>query len=53
MANPEVSRLIEELSSILNQNREKRNTMDAMMTGLAQGQAQAQARTAQASAANG
>jgi hypothetical protein len=53
MANPEVSRLIEELSNILNQNREKRNTMDAMMTGLAQGQAQAQARTAQAAASNG
>jgi hypothetical protein len=53
MANPEVSRLIEELSNILNQNREKRNTMDAMLTGLAQGQAQAQARTAQAAAENG
>ncbi len=47
MANPEVSRLIQELSGILEQNRQKRNAADAVMLGLQQGQAQAQARKAE------
>ena len=46
VANPEVDRLIQELSGILEQNRQKRNAADAMMLGLQQGQAQAQARKA-------
>jgi hypothetical protein len=53
MANPDVSRLIDELSNILNQNREKRNAADAMLMGIQQGHAQAQARQAEAAAANG
>jgi hypothetical protein len=53
MANPDVSRLIDELSNILNKNREKRNAADAMLVGIQQGHAQAQARQAEAAAANG
>lgn len=53
MANPEVSRLIDELSSILEQNRQKRNAADAMLMGIQQGHAAAQARMAQGAAANG
>lgn len=53
MANPEVSRLIQELSGILEQNRQKRNVADAMMLGLQQGQAQAQARKAEQLSAAG
>lgn len=53
MANPEVDRLIQELSGILEQNRQKRNAADAMMLGLQQGQQAAQARRAEQSAAAG
>lgn len=53
MANPEVSRLIEELSGILEQNRQKRNAADAMLMGIQQGHAAAQARRQQDGAAAG
>jgi hypothetical protein len=53
LANPEVSRLIQELSQILEQNRQKRNTADAMMMGLQQGQQAAQARRNEQAAAAG
>lgn len=46
MANPEVDRLIQELSQILNTNREKRSTSEAMVQGMQQGQQQAAARRA-------
>lgn len=42
-SNPEVSKLIAELSSILEQNRQKRNVMDSMLAGLKQGREMAQA----------
>jgi hypothetical protein len=42
MANPEVDRLIQELSQILNTNREKRSTSEAMVQGMQQGQKRAQ-----------
>lgn len=53
MANPEVSRLIQELSGILEQNRQKRNAADAMMLGMKQGYQQAQERASQGAAAAG
>lgn len=43
MSNPEVTRLIQELSGILEQNRQKRNVMDSMLQGLKQGREMAQA----------
>lgn len=43
MANPQVDRLIQELSMILEQNRQKRNAADSMMLGIQQGKAQAAA----------
>jgi hypothetical protein len=42
MANPEVDRLIQELSQILNTNREKRSTSEAMVQGMQRGQKRAQ-----------
>jgi hypothetical protein len=41
MANPEVDRLIQELSQILEQNRQKRNAADAMLLGIQQGKERA------------
>ena len=53
MANQQVDKLIAELSSILEQNRQKRNAMDAMLTGMQQGYTQAQQRAASGAAAAG
>lgn len=47
MSNPEVTRLIQELSGILEQNRQKRNVMDSMLQGLKQGREMAQAKKPQ------
>lgn len=51
-SNPEVSKLIAELSSILNENRQKRNVMDSMLAGLKQGREMAQSRDLKGSAGN-
>ncbi len=48
MANPEVDRLIQELSQILNTNREKRSTSEAMVQGMRQGQQRSQQQSLEA-----